>query len=68
MLVELGLVKQRHKGVLEVFDGSSVVDVARRYGVSRQSFHAWLRRYRPPRPRRSQVHKAWRRIHQLDSA
>ncbi len=45
MLVELGLVEQRHKAVLEVFDGSSVTDVARRYGVSRQSVHAWLRRY-----------------------
>lgn len=45
MLVELGLVEQRHRAVLEVFDGSSVVDVARRYGVSRQSVHAWLRRY-----------------------
>ena len=26
MLVELGLVEQRQKAVLEVFDGSSVVD------------------------------------------
>jgi transposase InsO family protein len=45
MLVELGLVEQRHKAVLEVLDGSSVTDVARRFGVSRQSVHAWLRRY-----------------------
>ena len=45
MLVELGLVEQRHKAVLEVLDGSTVVDVAARYGVPRQTVHAWLRRY-----------------------
>jgi transposase InsO family protein len=45
MLVELGLVEQRHKAVLEVLDGASITDVARRYGVSRQSVHAWLRHY-----------------------
>ena len=45
MLVELGLVEQRHKAVLEVFDGATVTDVARRYGVTRQTVHAWLRRY-----------------------
>jgi transposase-like protein len=45
MLVELGLVEQRHRAVMEVLDGSSVIDVAGRYGVSRQSVHAWLRRY-----------------------
>lgn len=28
MLVELGLVEQRHKAVLEVFDGATVTDVA----------------------------------------
>src|ERR1700722_7769188 len=45
VLVELGLVEQLHRAVLEVLDGSPVVEVARRYGVSRQSVHAWLRRY-----------------------
>ena len=46
MLVELGLVEQRYKAVLEVLnDGASVTDVARRYGVGRQAVHAWLRRY-----------------------
>jgi hypothetical protein len=45
MLVELGLVEQRHKAVLEVLDGATVTDVARRYGVSRQSVHAWLGLY-----------------------
>jgi transposase InsO family protein len=45
MLVELGLVEQRYKAVLEVLDGASVTDVARRNGVSRQTVHTWLRRY-----------------------
>jgi hypothetical protein len=37
VLVELGLVEQRHKAVLEVLDGASVTDVAKRNGVARQS-------------------------------
>ena len=45
MLVELNLVEQRYKAVLEVLDGASVTDVAKRNGVSRQTVHAWLRRY-----------------------
>jgi len=46
VLVELGLVEQRYKAVLEVLDGAlSVTDVARRYGVGRQTVHTWLRRY-----------------------
>ncbi len=45
MLVELGLVEQRHKAVLEVLDGATVTDVACRYGVTRQTVHAWLRRF-----------------------
>ncbi len=46
MLVELGLVEQRYQAVLEVLnDGASVTDVARRYGVARQTVHGWLRRY-----------------------
>ena len=45
MLVELGLVDQRHKAVCEVLDGASVTDVATRNGVSRQTLHRWLRRY-----------------------
>ena len=44
--MELGLVEQRYKAVLEVLDGAvSVTDVARRYGVGRQTVHTWLRRY-----------------------
>ena len=46
MLVELGLVEQRYRAVREVLDdGATVVEVARRYGVARQTVHAWLRRY-----------------------
>ena len=46
MLVELGLVEQRFKAVLEVLEqAASVTDVARRYGVGRQSVHRWLRLY-----------------------
>jgi transposase InsO family protein len=46
VLVELGLVEQRYQAVLEVLnDGAAVVDVARRFGVSRQTVHGWLRAY-----------------------
>jgi transposase-like protein len=37
--------EQRYRAVWEVLDGASVTGVARRLGVSRQSLHAWLRRY-----------------------
>jgi transposase InsO family protein len=45
VLVELGVVEQRHKAVLEVLDGADVTAVARSYGVTRQTLHRWLRRY-----------------------
>jgi transposase len=45
LLVELGVVEQRYQAVLEVLRGASVTDVARRYGVARQTVHGWLRRY-----------------------
>lgn len=45
MLVELGLVEQRFRAVSEVLDGATVVDVARRNGVTRQTVHRWLRAY-----------------------
>jgi len=45
VLVELKAVEQRYRAVIDVLDGMSVTDVARRNGVSRQSVHAWLRRY-----------------------
>ena len=45
MLVELGLVEQRYAAVREVLEGATVVDVARRNGVARQTVHEWLRKY-----------------------
>ncbi len=44
-LVELSVVEQRYHAVIEVLSGAKVTDVAGRYGVSRQSVHAWVRRY-----------------------
>ena len=45
MLVELRVAEQRLRAVWEVLDGASVTEVARRFMVSRQSVHVWLRRY-----------------------
>jgi hypothetical protein len=45
MLVELGLSELRYRAVLEVLAGATVIEVARRYGVSRQTVHVWLVRY-----------------------
>jgi transposase len=46
VLAELGAVEQRYRAVLEVLEeGVSVTEVARRYGVVRQTVHTWLRRY-----------------------
>jgi transposase InsO family protein len=45
VLVELKVVEQRYRAVLDVLDGMSVTDVATRNGVTRQTVHAWLRRY-----------------------
>ncbi|HZA80154.1 MAG TPA: IS481 family transposase [Actinomycetes bacterium] len=46
MLWELSVVEQRYVAVQEVLGGMPVTEVADRYGVSRQSVHGWLRRYR----------------------
>jgi DNA-binding NarL/FixJ family response regulator len=44
LFVELRLVEQRYQAVLEVLtEGAAVTDVARRYGVTRQTVHGWLR-------------------------
>ncbi len=40
------MAEQRYRAVLEVGTGVPVTEVAERYGVSRQSVHAWLVRYR----------------------
>ena len=45
-MVELGVVEQRYQAVLEVLqDGVPIVEVAARFGVTRQSVHRWLKRY-----------------------
>lgn len=47
MLVELSVVEQRYHAVMEVLSARApVVEVAARYGVSRKTVHAWVRRYR----------------------
>jgi transposase InsO family protein len=44
-LVELSVVEQRYRAVLEVAAGVPVAEVAGRFAVSRQSVHTWVRRY-----------------------
>ena len=47
MLLELTVAEQRFNAVMEVLrDGLTVIEVADRYGVSRQTVHGWLGRYR----------------------
>jgi transposase len=46
VLVELKVVEQRYRAVIDVLDGMSVTEVAARNGVTRQTLHAWL----PPTP------------------
>jgi transposase InsO family protein len=47
VLLELTVTEQRCNAVMEVLrDGLTVTEVADRYGVSRQTIHGWLRRYR----------------------
>ena len=43
---ELSVAEQRYRAVLEAGAGIPVTEVAERYGVSRQSVHTWLVRYR----------------------
>src|SRR6516225_6262637 len=43
VLVELGVVEQRYRAVLEVLEeGLPVTEVARRHKVARQTVHEWL--------------------------
>ncbi len=74
MLWELSVTEQRYRAVLEVRAGVPVTEVAERYGVSRQSVHAWLRRYRDEGPsgltdRSHKVHQhPWQIRPELESA
>jgi transposase len=45
VLVERSVMEQRYPAVLEVQAGVPVVDVARRFWVSRQAVHRWKSRY-----------------------
>jgi transposase-like protein len=45
VLLELTVAEQRLNAVMEVLgDGLTVIELAERYGVSRQAVHGWLRR------------------------
>jgi transposase InsO family protein len=74
MLWELSVTEQRYRAVLEVMAGIPVTEVAGRYGVSRQSVHAWLARYREEGPpgladRSHEVHAhPWQIPAELESA
>jgi transposase len=47
VLLELTVAEQRFNAVMEVLrDGLTVTEVAERYGVSRQTVHGWLRRWK----------------------
>jgi transposase InsO family protein len=45
-VVALSVIEQRYRAVMAVLDGAGVSEVAAEIGVSRQSLHAWVRRYR----------------------
>ena len=45
-LVALSVIEQRYRAVMAVLDGASPTEVAAEVGVSRQSVHAWVARYR----------------------
>jgi transposase InsO family protein len=45
-LVALSVVEQRYRAVMAVMGGARVTEVAAEIGVSRQSVHAWVARYR----------------------
>jgi transposase len=46
VFVELSVMEQRYHAVMEVISGASVTEVAGRYGVTRQSVHNWIGKYR----------------------
>src|SRR3954470_19649010 len=45
-LVALSVIEQRYRAVMAVLDGVAVTEVAAEVGVSRQTVHAWVGRYR----------------------
>jgi transposase-like protein len=56
-----GVTDQRYRAVLEVLEeGAPLTEVARRYGVARQTVHELRRRLRPPATC-SVLHRRWPR-------
>src|SRR3978361_1517482 len=45
-LVEMSVVEQRYRAVLAVERGEPKIVVAAQFGISRQTLHTWLTRYR----------------------
>jgi transposase InsO family protein len=71
MLVELSVVEQRYQAVLAVIrDGIAIVQVAHRFGVSRQAVHRWLRWYEAQGlgGLADRSHRPHRCSHQMDPA
>jgi len=71
MLVELSVVEQRYQAVLAVIrDGVPIVEVAGRFGVSRQAVHRWLRWYEAQglAGLADRSHRPPRCAHQMDPA
>jgi transposase InsO family protein len=71
MLVEMSVVEQRYQAVLAVIrDGIPIVQVARRFDVSRQAVHRWLRRYEDQglSGLADRSHRPIRCSHQMDPA
>ena len=71
MLVELSVVEQRYQAVLAVIrDGVPIVQVARRFDVSRQAVHRWLRWYEHQglAGLADRSHRPTRCAHQMDPA
>lgn len=71
MLVEMSVVEQRYQAVLAVIrDGIPIVQVARRFDVSRQAVHRWLRRYEDQglSGLADRSHRPLRCSHQMDPA
>jgi transposase len=69
--VELSVVEQRYQAVLAVIrDGVPIVEVARRFDVSRQAVHRWLRWYEAQGlvGLADRSHRPQRCSHQMDPA
>jgi transposase len=52
---ELNVVEQRYQAVLEVLDDIPGTEVAERFGVTHQTVHRWVARYRKSGPQLATV-------------